>query len=172
MSGEGQDVVVITDTSVLVNFLCIDRMDLIARHSHRFMITGHVMEEITDHYPEQHARLNAALANGTLEVVTVSGDAALDLFRMLSETRRLGAGESAAIACAIANNYAIAIDDRAAANQARQLKSDLVVLCTQDIMVHLIRLGVIDLTEADGLKDTWAEQHRFRLAIGSFAELL
>jgi predicted nucleic acid-binding protein len=79
MNGEGQDVVVITDTSVLVNFLCIDRMDLIARHSHRFMITGHVMEEITDHYPEQQARMNAALADETLEVVTVSGDAALDL---------------------------------------------------------------------------------------------
>ena len=75
MNGEGQNVVVITDTSVLVNFLCIDRMDLIARHSHRLLgrllITGHVMEEITDHYPEQQARLNAALADGTLEVVTV-----------------------------------------------------------------------------------------------------
>lgn len=141
MNGEGQDVVVITDTSVLVNFLCIDRMDLIARHSHRSMITGHVMEEITDHYPEQQARLNAALADGTLEVVTVTGDAALDLFRILSDTCRLGAGESAAIACAIANNYAIAIDDRAAANQARKLKSDLVVLGTQEIMVHLIRCG-------------------------------
>ena len=152
MNGEGQEVVVITDTSVLVNFLCIDRMDLIARHSHRFMITEHVMEEITDHYPEQQARLNAALADGTLEEVTVSGDAALDLFRILSESGRLGAGESAAIACAIANNYAIAIDDRAAATQARQLKSDLVVLGTQEIMVHLIRLGVIDLTEADGVK--------------------
>ncbi len=172
MNSEHQDVVVITDTSVLVNFLCIDRMDLIARHSHRFLITEHVKEEITDHYPEQQARLNAALADGTLEVVTVSGNAALDLFRTLSETGRLGAGESAAIACAIANNYAIAIDDRAAVAQARQLKSDLVVLGTQEIMVHLIRLGVIDLTEADGVKDTWAEHHRFRLAIGSFAELL
>jgi hypothetical protein len=60
--------------------------------SYRFMITGHVMEEITDHYPEQQVRLNAALADGTLEVVTVSGDAALDLFRILSETGRLGAG--------------------------------------------------------------------------------
>ena len=172
MNVEGQDVVVITDTSVLINFLCIDRMDLIARHSHRFMITGHVVEEITDHYPEQQARLNAALADGTLEEVTVSGDVALHLFRTLSETGRLGAGESAAIACAIANNYAIAIDDRAAANQARQLKPELVVLGTQEIMVHLIRLGVIDLTEADGVKDTWAEQYRFRLAIGSFSELL
>src|SRR3990172_6802697 len=139
MNGEAQDVVVITDTSVLVNFLCIDRMDLIARHSHRFMITEHVMEEITDHYPEQQARLTAALADGTLEEVTVSGNAALNLFRILSETGRLGAGESAAIACAIANNYAIAIDDRAAARQARQLKADLVVLGSQDIVVYLIR---------------------------------
>jgi predicted nucleic acid-binding protein len=172
MNGEGQDVVVITDTSVLVNFLCINRMDLIARHSHRFMITGHVMEEITDHYPEQQARLKVALADGTLEEVTVSGDGALDLFRILSETGRLGAGESAAIACAIANNYAIAIDDRAAANQARQLMPDLVVLNTQDIIVDLIRSGQLGVADADQIKAIWADQHRFRLAIVSFGELL
>jgi predicted nucleic acid-binding protein len=172
MNGEGRDVVVITDTSVLVNFLCIDRMDLIARHSHRFVITGHVIEEITDHYPEQQLRLNAALADGTLELVTVSGDAALDLFRILSETGRLGAGESAAIACAIANNYAIAIDDRTAAAHARRLKADLVVLGSQDIMVHLIRSGAIDFAEADEIKNTWASHHRFKLAIASFSELV
>ena len=172
MSGDSQEVVVITDTSVLVNFLCIDRMDLIASHSHRFMITEHVKEEITDHYPEQQDRLSAALADGTLEVIAVSGDVALDLFRILSETRRLGAGESAAIACAIANNYAIAIDDRAAAAQARLLKADLVVLGSQDIMVHLIHSGVIDLSMADQIKDTWANHHRFRLAISSFGEVL
>lgn len=172
MHGEAQEVVVITDTSVLVNFLCIDRMDLIARHSHRFMITGHVMEEITDHYPEQQARLNAALADGTLEVVTVSGDAALDLFRTLSETCRLGSGESAAIACAIANNYVIAIDDRAAVNQARQLKPELAILGTQEIMVHLIHAGAIDVAKADEIKDAWETQHRFRLAIATFGDVL
>ena len=172
MSDTGQDVVVITDTSVLVNFLCIDRMDLIASHSHRFMITEHVKEEITDHYPEQQARLSAALAAGTLEEITVSGNAALDIFRTLSETRRLGAGESAAIACAVANNYAIAIDDRAAAIQARLLKVDLVVLGSQDIMVHLLRAGEIDVAGADEIKDTWANRHRFRLAIASFGEVL
>jgi len=172
MNTEGQDVVVITDTSVLVNFLCIDRMDLIARHSHRFMITDHVKEEITGHYPEQQARLNAALADGTLEVTAVSGDVAMDLFRTLSETRRLGAGENAAIACAIANNYAIAIDDRAAAAQARLLKPELVILGSQDIMVHPIRSGQIDIAAADEIKDTWANHHRFRLAIASFGEVL
>ena len=172
MDAKGQEVVVVTDTSVLINFLCIDRMDLIARHSHRFVITGHVVEEITDHYPEQRARLNAALTDGTLEEIAVSGEAALDLFRVLSETRRLGSGESAAIACAIANDYAIAIDDRAAANQARQLKADLVVLGSQEIMVHLIRSSVIDVAEANQIKNTWADHHKFRLAIASFRELV
>ncbi len=172
MAGDGQNVVVVTDTSVLVNFLCIDRMDLIARHSHRFLITEHVMEEITDHYPEQQARLKVALEDGTLEVVSVSGDAALNLFQTLSDTSRLGAGESAAIACAIANNHAIAIDDRAAVAQARQLKPDLVILGSQDIVVHLIRSGEIDVTEADELKGKWANHHRFRLAFASFGEML
>ena len=34
------------DTSVLINFLCIDRMDLIARHSHQFIVTDHVAAEV------------------------------------------------------------------------------------------------------------------------------
>ena len=165
-------VIVVTDTSVLVNFLCIDRMDLIARHSHRFVITDHVSEEITEHYPEQQARLKAALAEGTVKQMTVAGDEALELFRELTETRRLGFGESAAIAFAIANGYAIAVDDRAAANQARQLKAELVVLGSQDIMVHLIRSGMIDVAKADKIKDAWATEHRFCLAIASFREVL
>jgi predicted nucleic acid-binding protein len=172
MSGEGQAVVVVTDTSVLINFLRIDRMDLIARHSHRFVITGHVREEVTDNFPEQQVRLNAALADGTLEEVVVDGEIALDLFKTLTETHRLGTGESAAIACAVANGYAIAIDDRTAERQARQLKQDLVVQGSQDVMLHLIRCGAIDLAEADQIKDTWATQHRFRLSIQSFSELL
>ena len=170
--GPGSRIVVVTDTSVLVNFLCIDRMDLIARHPDRFVITDHVADEITDHYPEQKARLSASLADGTVEQLSVSGEVALDLFRSLSETRRLGAGECAAIACAITNDWALAIEDRAAIRRARELKPDLVVLGTQDIMVQLIRSGALEVAEADRIKDTWADEHRFRLAIGSFGEVL
>ena len=171
MSAGGR-IVVVTDTSVLVNFLCVDRMDLLARHSDRFVITDHVASEITDHYPEQKSRLSAALADGTVEQLSVSGDMALDLFRTLSETRKLGSGENAAIAYAIANDCALAIDDRTAARKARELKPDIVILSTQDIMVHLIRSGELEIAEADRIKDTWADQHRFRLAITSFREVL
>lgn len=171
MSAGGR-IVVVTDTSVLVNFLCIDRMDLIAHHPDRFVITDHVADEITDHYPEQKARLNAALAAGTVEQLSVSGDAALELFRTLSEMRKLGSGESAAIAYAIANDCALAIDDRTATTKARELKPDIVVLGTQDIMVQLIRSGVLDVAEADRIKDAWAEQHRFRLGIRTFGGVI
>ena len=43
---------IVADTSVLINFLRVDRMDLIARHSHRFLVTDHVAAEVTDFYGE------------------------------------------------------------------------------------------------------------------------
>ena len=171
MSTEGS-IFVIADTSVLVNFLCIDRIDLIARYPGRFAITDHVAAEITDHYPDQRARLDAALAAGSIEQLSVCGDVELDLFRQLNETHRLGLGESAAIAYACAHGYALAIDDRTAVKQARRLRPELVVLGTQDIMVQLIRDGAIEVDEADRIKHTWATEHRFLLAIASFSELL
>lgn len=39
-------------------------------------------------------------------------------------------------------------------------------------MVGLIRFGALDIAEADRIKDEWAEQHRFRLAAATFAELI
>ena len=44
---------VVTEASVLVNFLRIDRMDLIAGHSHAFIVTDHVADEVSDRYPHQ-----------------------------------------------------------------------------------------------------------------------
>lgn len=165
-------IVVVTDTSVLVNFLCIDRMDLIARHSHRFVVTDHVADEITDHYPEERARLAAALAGGIIEQVSVTNEFAVDLFKSLNETGRLGAGESAAIACALTNGHALAIDDRRAANEAREFKADFAILGTASIMIDLIRSGALDVIEADRIKNLWQHHHRFRLAFATFADVL
>ena len=42
------------DTSVLINFLKIDGVDLLARHPHyQFIVTDHVAGELKDYYPEQ-----------------------------------------------------------------------------------------------------------------------
>lgn len=41
------EIVVITDTSVLINFLVLDRTELLARlPNHRFVVTDHVRAEV------------------------------------------------------------------------------------------------------------------------------
>lgn len=102
-------VLLVTDTSVLVNFLRIDRMDLIRDVSPRFIVTDHAAKEISDVYAEQLARFEAALAEGCCEVCRVENEAALELFGQLTDTSRLGIGESATIAHALSIGAGLAI---------------------------------------------------------------
>ena len=71
---------IIADTSVLINFLRIDRMDLIGLHPEPFSATEHVADEISDAYPDQHTRYAAALAAGYLSQVIVNNPEEIDLF--------------------------------------------------------------------------------------------
>lgn len=90
----------ITDTSVLVNFLVLDRAELLARlPGHRFVVAEHVRAEITDHYQEQLQRLEAAFAAGILEEIRVTDLPEVQLFAQLTATG-LGIGECSAIAVA------------------------------------------------------------------------
>jgi hypothetical protein len=85
--------IVVADTSLLINLLKIDRMDLIGACPRRFLATDHVASEIEDHYPEQQARYAAAIAAGQLDTSAVTDEAEIDLFRRLRPGQRLGAGE-------------------------------------------------------------------------------
>ena len=163
---------VIADTSVLINFLCIDRMDLIARHSHQFIIADHVAAEVEDFYSDQQTRLKAALQSGTLKQVSIADQSEVDLFGSLGKSRRLGSGECSAIALAISRKYVLAIDDRQATNQARKISRNLRILTTRDLIVAMIHENLLSVAEADELKETWAHQHRFRLPIKSFSDVL
>jgi predicted nucleic acid-binding protein len=134
---------VVADTSVLINFLRIDRMDLLGRHPCRFLATDHVEAEIED--DEQRARYMAAIAAGHLETCTVTDSEEVALYMRLGPGQRLGSGECSAIAVALRRHHAIAIDDNKAVNRA--------------------------LREA-GLKSAWARHHRFRIKAASFRDLL
>ena len=164
--------VIALDTSVLINFLCIDRMDLIARYSHQFIVTDHVAAEVEDFYSDQQIRLKASLQSGTLKQVSIADQREVDLFGSLSKSRRLGSGECSAIALAISREYVLAIDDRQATNQARKISRNLRILTTQDLIVAIIHENLLSIAEADELKETWAHQHRFRLSIKSFSDVL
>lgn len=168
--------IVVADTSVLINFLKIDRMDLMGRYPGRVLATDHVESELADDYPEQRARYEAAIAANWLDTCPITETAEVALFLRLGPGMRLGAGECSAIAVALIRGYAIAIDDNRAISVALQEAglrgSKLAVLRTQDIMVALIRASVLTIDDADRIKADWAQNHRFRLKARTFRELL
>jgi predicted nucleic acid-binding protein len=168
--------IVVADTSVLINFLKIDRMDLVGRYPGRLLATDHVQSELADDYPDQRARYEAAVTGGFLDTCSVTDPAELSLFGRLGPGVRLGAGECSAIAVALSRGFAIAIDDnraiKIALREAELAGKTLIVLRTQDIVVALIQASVLTVEEADRVKAEWEQRHRFRLKVPSFQDLL
>lgn len=165
----------IADSSVLLNFLNIDRMDLIGSHQPRCAATQEVVAEIQ--YLHQKERLEKAIGHGHLEVIAVTDPREVELFARLSAgpVRRLGPGERSSIAVALNRGYPLAMDDKRAVGPAQVLAAaeskSLIVYGTQDICLRLIGSGHISIAQADIFLVEWRTQHRFNLPIRSFAEL-
>ena len=170
--GDTGSAIIVTDTSVLINFLRIDRTDLIAGHSHDFHATEHVAAEVSDRYPDQQQRFAAAIDTGVISEMRVISPEELRLFGDLFATGRLGAGECSAISVAVHRSHILAMDDGLAIRCARRTDATLRILKTQDLMVSMIREGLLEVEEADRIKQDWAAHHRFRLKLGSFRELV
>ena len=147
-------------------------MDLLAAHSRGFVVTDHVSEEITERYPDQKRRFTVARRDGILNQMSLTIPRAWELFESLIKTDALGVGECSAIALAECLNTALLMDDRRAAKHALSVASDLLILGTQDLVVEMIHQDLLSVAEADGIKKTWEEHHRFRLKIQSFADVL
>jgi predicted nucleic acid-binding protein len=100
----------------------------------------------------------------------------VELFLRLAANGRLGAGERSAIAVALNRKCALAIDDSRAMQraivEAMIAGNPLLIVRTQDIVVELIRNGVISVDAADAILVDWATNHRFRLKIASFQDVL
>ncbi len=164
--------IVVSDTSVLLNFLKIQRLDLLENCSHSFLITEHVEVEIADYYPQQCRSLQKAIEQEILQKITLIHPIEMDLFSELSQEKFLGRGESSAIAVAIHRNLSLAIDDVKAIKSARSMAPALPILRTQDLIVAMLQQEILTLPEADAILSTWADKHRFKLKIRSFQELL
>ena len=166
--------IIVADTSVLINFLRIDRMDLIGAHPDSFLATDHVAAEIID--PRQHSRYATALAAGFLVEQAVDDLVEVEIFLRLAQRGRLGAGERSAIAVALNRGYRLAMQDnraiRRAIQEARISGSAVRIIRTQDIVVELIRCRTLTVESADAILADWANNHRFKLKLSSFRELL
>jgi predicted nucleic acid-binding protein len=162
--------IVITDASVLINFLVLDRVGLLSRlTSVHFVVTEHVRAEITEHFPEQLQRLNVAFETGVIEEISVTDIVEVALFADLT-SKGLGVGECPAIAVAVNRKLTIAIDDKRALKKVARLGYNLEVLGTEQLVVQLIAESVLTTVEADQMKDDWEQNYRFKLSIVSFSE--
>ncbi len=162
--------VIITDTSVLINFLVADLVPkLVQLSGYEFWITNHVVSEITDHYDTQLDRLTNAITNEQLREISVSALPEVEQFARLTKLG-LGVGECSAISVAILRGHYIAIDDKTAIKRLREITSAVDVFTTADLMVLLIQQGVITIPEADQIKYEWEQQYRFKLPFKSFNE--
>lgn len=169
--------ILILDTSVLINFLAIDRAGLLSSLASPVLITSHIVAEVGLDYPDQQARLAAALQAGHLKEIEVTDLAELALFaelvsRNTSKKKRLGEGECSAIAVAVQRGYHLGIEDRQAIKQVKELYPGVVIRQMQDLMVELIQARSLTIVEADQIKQTWSAEHRFELKVASFADLV
>jgi predicted nucleic acid-binding protein len=163
----------IIDSSTLVNFLKIDRADLLASHPHyRFIVVDAVRAEVKKHHAAQVARLEAAFAAGQLfedQPDAATYIAELAAFAVMASTK-IGVGERAAIAAAKTRGLPLAMDDERAWKRAG---CGLMRLDTVSVMVALIKAGIIDVVAADAIKSDWESNHKFiKKHFSSFAELI
>jgi predicted nucleic acid-binding protein len=163
----------IIETSVLVNFLKIDRTDLLASHpAYHFVVPDLVRNEVTRHYAAQIARLDAAVAAGQLlsdDPAAAIDPAELAAFAAMDKLK-IGEGERAAIAAASTRGLPLAMDDRRAWKRSAAFSGCIPREDTVTVIVSLIKAGAIDVAAADAIKADWQANHRFTLRFRSFAE--
>jgi predicted nucleic acid-binding protein len=161
---------VVLDTSVLLNFLRVGRLDLLVElPGHEFLVTDHVRGEVTDHASWQ--LLAQALAEKRLREERADAPEEVAAFGQLVAVRTLGVGECAALAVAVCRRLPIAIDDKAARKKATAMFGFRQFLGTADLVVAAIRGGRIDVQGADEMKRRWESELRFRMGFASFADI-
>ncbi|GAB4374001.1 MAG: hypothetical protein Kow00128_23880 [Deltaproteobacteria bacterium] len=161
--------VVLTDANILINFLHLDRLDLLGNlPGHEFLVPDHVVEEICD--PVQRERLQAADRSGFLAVFSITDLEEIESFARFR--RILGQGESACLAVAKCRGFFIASDET---RTFRRVAAETVgaerILTTPDLLVLAIRAGLSTVEEADGWKAV-LEANRFKMRFSSFREVL
>src|SRR4051794_10084407 len=161
----------IIDTSVLVNFLKIDRTDLLAKHpAYRFIVLDLVRNEVTKR--GQTVRLDAAILSG--DVLPDGPPETIDMAELAAfaamASLKIGNGDKAAIAAASVRTLPLAMDDQRAWKRAAAFCAAIPREVTVSLIVSLIKAGVIDVPAADAIKSDWQSHHNFTLRFQSFAE--
>lgn len=157
------------DTSVLINFLRLDRLDLLTDHSNwRFVVTDHVVSEVIETI--QQNRLSHALSQSQIDLVLICEQSELERFGQINTF--LGKGESAAIAVAESRDWLIALDEGGKARRTIQegsCKNRLIT--TPGILLDLLKKQSVTVENADEMK-VKLEAMNYRMSFDSFSDFL
>ena len=157
---------IVLDTSVLLNFVNIGRIELLGRLGASIMLPDQVLDEIKR--PSQKEVVENAVTAGILDLQSIRNPAEVALFADLRASGRLGAGECAVLAVALSRNWIAGLQDRRARLEGQRRRKDLALCQTEGLVLTLIRAGHLTLEEADGFLVEWATQHRFKARLASF----
>lgn len=157
------------DASVLINFLIIERCDLLgALPRHQFHVLGRVQAEVTR--SRQREVLSEAL---TAELVkTAPPPRPTELLLARRHEQVMGRGEAACLAAAECRDWLFACDElRRVRRIAVERIGDGRIVTTAGILVRAVRARIITIPEADEIKSV-LEKNRFRMDFESFADCL
>jgi predicted nucleic acid-binding protein len=160
---------VVTDSSFLINFLILDRAEILGRlRQFRFHALDHVVTEVS--YREQRRRLETALEKGFLEPLEITDPDEILSYHGFRQF--LGDGEAACLAVAASRRWLLAADEKG--RFRRELLARLgegYLLNTLGALLTAIRTGVITVSEAEALR-TQLRDNRFKMDSTAFEELL
>ncbi len=156
------------DASVLINFLHLERLDILADIAEvDFVVPEQVVEEITD--PQQARTLAHAVRGGRLRSERSTDPSEIATYADLRQF--MGRGEAACLSIAERRGWLVAVDERGRFRRmARERIGEGRILNTPGILVIAIRAGGISVDEADMLKAR-LETHRFRMKFDSFRDV-
>ena len=156
------------DTSVLINFLILNRVEIPANlPGYRFVVLDAVELEVLR--PQQQATLAAAFEQRLLDRVGAATPQELEIFA--EHRKRMGLGEAACLAAAEARGWMLASDERRVFRRiARERIGDSRILTTPGILVEAVSGGVISVEDLRGVTEE-LERNRFRVPPGAFEGL-
>lgn len=163
-AAEGEVIEVAADACFLINFLAIDRTDLLGRRlDYRIHIPMEVVGEILR--PDERVRLLRAIERGdmyTVELVEIN-----ELTEYSGLVReQIGKGEAACLGIAIARGWTVASDERRRfARLARERLPDRPLITTRATIIQAVALGHSTVAEAFAIQDVLAAEHRFRMSL-------
>lgn len=158
------------DASVLINFLNIDRMDILAEDVSRYrsVVPAAADAEVTR--PTQRDRLDLAYREHI--VYKAGAESVQELIEFEQLTRSMGKGEAACLVLAMCRGWMLASDE---GNPFRRMAIERIgenrLIGTVAIIVAAIKNGHMTVPEADDAK-TSLEEYRFKMPFESFAERL